>query len=236
MRHRPENTPCSECQSRLCSIFGELDDKELQTLDQFKCANVFKRGQNIFYEGAPPTGLFCIKTGKVKIHKIDALGKEQVVRLARDGDVIGYRALISGEQYSAFATTLEESTVCFIPKDVFFTLLEKNNKMSFQLMQVLSRDLKLAENFMSSLSQKPVRERMAEVLLVLKDFYGLKEDGVTLDVALRREDIASMVGTATETVIRFLAEFRDEKMIDLDKRKIKILDHQALVNTARIFD
>jgi len=227
---------CDACPSRLCSIFGELNNEDLEVLSQYKCGNSYKKGQNIFFDGTPPAGLYCIHTGKVKIHKIDFFGKEQIVRLAKDGDVIGYRSLISGEMYSAFATALEDSLICLIPKDVFFKLLETNADLSFKLMQLLSQDLKTAENFLATMSQKSVRERVAEVLLIIKEFYGVKEDGVTLDVSLKREDIASMVGTATETVIRFLSEFKEDKMIDLEKRRIKILDQSALVRAANIYD
>ncbi len=227
---------CETCQSRLCSIFGELNDSELGILSKYKCGNFYKKGQNLFFIGAPPAGIFCISSGKVKIYKLDSSGKEQIVRLTKDGDVVGYRSLISGERYSAFATTLEDSKICFIPKDIFFKLLESNSNLSFKVMKLLSQDLKAAENIVASMAQKTVRERVAEVLLILKEFYGVEGDGKTLNISLKREDLASMVGTANESLIRFLSEFKQDKMIELTGRKIKILDQAALVKTANVFD
>ncbi len=227
---------CSECQSRLCSIFDELSDKELDLVSHNKGGNLYRRGQNIFYEGTRPSGLYCINAGKVKVYKLDFTGKEQIVRLAKGGDVLGYRSLVSGELYSSFASPLEDSLICFIPKDIFFSVLRSNTNLSIKVMKLLSHDLKTAENRIADMAQKPVRERLAEALLILREFYGLQDDGETLDVALTREDLANIVGTATETVIRFLSEFKHDNLIDLKGRKIKILKHSALIKAAKIYD
>jgi CRP/FNR family transcriptional regulator len=217
-------------------VFNELSDEEMERINHSKGGNLYRRGQNIFYEGTRPSGLYCINSGKVKIYKIDHTGKEQIVRLAKAGDILGYRSLIGGELYSSFAAPLEDSLICFIPKNVFFSLLHSNSNLSMKVMKLLSQDLKSAENRIANMAQKPVRERLAETLLVLKEFYGLEEDEATLGVALTREDLANVVGTATETVIRLLSEFKQDKIIDLKGRKIKILDPILLVKTANIYD
>lgn len=236
MRQKNFIPACDDCNSRLCSIFSDVSQTELDILSKYKCGNSYRKDQTIFMDGTPPAGLFCINSGKVKIYKIDAAGKEQIVRLAKEGDVLGYRSLISGELYSAFATTLEDSLICFIPKDVFFNLLEANSKLSFKVMKLLSQDLQSAENSIASMAQKTVRERVAESILILKEFYGVEEDGATLQVKIKREDLANIVGTATETLIRFLSEFKKDEMIEIAGKKIKILDQPALIRTANIFD
>lgn len=236
MRRKVDIPKCDHCASRLCSVFNELSGEEMEKINHSKGGNLYRRGQNIFYEGTRPSGLYCINSGKVKIYKIDHTGKEQIVRLAKAGDILGYRSLISGELYSSFAAPLEDSLICFIPKNVFFNLLHSNSNLSMKIMRMLSQDLKSAENRIANMAQKPVRERLAETLLILREFYGLEDDEATLGVALTREDLANVVGTATETVIRLLSEFKHDRIIDLKGRKIKILDPILLVKTANIYD
>ncbi len=227
---------CENCQILRCSIFNELKAAELELISGSKGGNLYKRGQNIFYEGTRPSGLYCLNSGKVKIYKIDHLGNEQIVRLAKEGDILGYRSLIGGELYSCFAAPLEDALVCFIPKEVFFKLLHYNVDFSIEVMKLLSHELKNAEDRVAEMAKKPVRERVAETLLLLKEFFGVESDGKTIDVAMTREDLANLVGTATETLIRFLSEFKHDKMVDLSGRKIKIIDLHKLIKTANIYD
>ncbi len=232
----PASVSCAVCASRGESIFCALKHKELQEIDLEKGFNQYERNQKIFQEGNRPLGLYCIYKGQVKVYKSGFNGKEQIIRLAKEGDVLGYQSLISGENYIASAETLTESTVCFIPRNIFFALLHKNEDLLLQVMQLLSHDLKIAENKVATLSQKPVRERVAETLLLLKETYGLDDDQATLSVVLTREDLANITGTATETLIRILSEFRLHHIIELSGKKIKILDMEALLNAAAVND
>lgn len=227
---------CENCPSRHNSVFSRLPDVNLDELSNNKMCNVYEKGQIIFYEGNRPLGLYCISNGKAIVIKSGLDGRKQIVRFAKEGDIIGYRALISGGNYTASASLLEDSSICFIHRDIFFKLLRQNYNLSLKIMCHLANDLKNAETKLTEMAQKPVRERTAEVLLLLTDFYGLKEDGKTINVSLKREDIANIVGTVTETLIRYLSEFRHEKIIDLDGREIQILNHKKLLRTANNFD
>lgn len=227
---------CEICQPRLDSIFNELSREELESLSLHKGCNFYKAGQILFYEGNYPTGLFCMNKGKVKLYKADEFGKEQIVRLAKEGDVLGYRALLTGGTYAATAEVLEDATICFVPRDAFLDLLKKSSTLSMKVIHLLAHDLAKAEQKELSLSRKPVRERLAETLLMLKEFYGSEGDQATIKGSVRREDLANMVGTATETVIRLLSEFKREKIIELTGKKIKILNHHVLVKTAHAYD
>ncbi|MBX7151748.1 Crp/Fnr family transcriptional regulator [bacterium] len=227
---------CDNCQSRVHSIFNDLKESELSSLSANKCGNLYKKNQVIFYEGNKPTGLYCLNKGKVKVYKINEDGKEQIIRLAKDGDVLGYSSLISGESFSSSAAVLEDAMICFIPKSAFIGLIQNNSELSMRMIQLLSHDLKTAENRIANLAQNTVRERLAETLLMLREFCGFEDDHVTLNITLSREDIANIVGTATETTIRLLSDFKHEKLIDLEGRKIKILDHQGLIQAANIYD
>lgn len=236
MSVRLERTDCAACESRGRSVFCDLHQEELDKLNSDKGCTMFKKGQSIFNAGSYPHGLFCVKEGKIKIYRIGDEGKEQIVRLAKGGDILGYRALLSGDKYASGAEALEDSKICFIPSQSFFSLIEGNGVLSMQLMKLLSQDLKNAEHRMIDLAQKPVRERVAEALLYLKETYGCEEDGQTLGVSLSREEIANIVGTATETTIRLLSELKSDNVIALNGKKISILNHQELIKVANIYD
>ncbi len=196
----------------------------------------FKKGQVIFSEGGHPLGLFCINDGKVKIEHSGVDGKEQIVRMAKGGDVLGYRALLSNERYNASAVALDDTDVCFIPKDPFFNVLKTNPGLSLDIIKMLSSELRKAEETITDLAQKPVRERMAEALLFLKETYGFEEDGQTINVILSREDIANLVGTATETAIRLLSEFKKDGIVESVGKKLRIANIEKLIKTANIYN
>jgi CRP/FNR family transcriptional regulator len=236
MRHNFQIPICDECRSRVKSIFCDLSDDQLNELSIEKSCSVYKKGQIIFSEGNRPAGLYCINSGRVKVYQTGEDGREQILRLAKEGDIIGYRALIGGDVYSASATALEDSVICFVPRIKFFELLRVNSELSNRLLKLLSHDLKEAEHRLVGLAQKPVRERMAETLLTLKQFYGTQEDGQTINATLTREEIANFAGTVTETAIRVLSDFKNEKLITLSGRKIKILDTKGLLRAAHIYE
>lgn len=231
-----KNPTCQHCQVRFKSVFCDLPPEEINTLSISKGCNIFPKGQTVFYEGAFPHGLFCINSGKVKISQLGPEGKEQIVRLCKEGDILGYCALLSGDKYSCSATAIDESSICFIPRNVLINIMERNTNLSKTMLKLLAFDLKKAEHKITNIAQVPVRERLAEALLFLKETYGFENDESTLNVILSREEIANIVGTATETVIRLLSEFRQDKIIELTGKKIKILNLRQLVKVANIFD
>jgi CRP-like cAMP-binding protein len=236
MNIKLESPSCADCQARLTNVFCLLTDEQLNSLSVEKSCNIYKKGQLVFFEGNRPTGLYCVNKGKVKVYQIGLEGKEQIIRLAKDSDILGYRSLISGEMYTASASVIEDATICFIPKKTFFELLQTNSEVSTRMMKLLSNDLKGAEKRITALAQKPVRERMAETILMLKEFYGLDSEKHTIKANLSREDIANIVGTATETAIRVLSEFKSEKIINLTGKRIQIVDTDALIRAANVFD
>lgn len=227
---------CETCGARQKSIFCHLSASELLAFNESKSCTVYKRGQVLFNEGGHPLGLFCINNGKVKLAHAGQDGKEQIVRLAKEGDVLGYRALLSNERYHANAVALDDTNICFIPRDTFFKVLQDNPGLSLEIIKMLSLELRRAEQQITDLAQKPVRERMAEALLFLKETYGYEEDEATINVALTREDLANLVGTATETAIRLLSDLKSEKIVELAGKKIKIINMHKLIRVANLHD
>lgn len=226
---------CENCNSLKKTIFKELGRDELGKIYTSKYCNFYKKGQVIFFEGNHPDGLFCIKEGKVKVFKMGSSGKEQIIRFAKSGDALGYRALMVGDTYNASASALEDSHVCFIRKEAIFELVKSNTNFSLTLLRLLSRDLEDVETKMVKLAQKPVADRLAEALLILKETYGTDKSG-NINISLSREDFASIVGTATETVIRLLADFKKENLIETKGKKIKILNLEKLEKLSKLND
>lgn len=225
---------CLNCDARFKSVFCDLNSENLETLNSHKSCGLYKKGAQIFAEGQRPYGLYCINQGKIKIFQTGNEGKDQIVRLAKEGDIIGYRALLSGTMYTATAEAIDEASVCFVPKEVFFGLINNEMPLSMELMKLLSLDLKRAENKITNLAQKPVRQRMAEALLFIKETYGFEEDGITINVTLSREDIANIVGTATETAIRLISDLKAEEVVSQKGKRIQILDLFKLVELSGI--
>lgn len=227
---------CDNCAQKSKSIFCELEKIALEGVSKNKVMNTYKKGNTIFFQGNPPFGLYCINSGKVKISKIGNDGKESIIRIAQPGDVLGHRSLFSHENYSATATTLEDAAICFIDKKYIYKAIQEQPTIALQLIQKLSQEMGAAEAKSASMFQKNVRERLAELFLVLTKTYGVKEedDRIRLDIKLTREEIASMIGTASETVIRFISEFKEEGLIEQEGKIIFILDEDRLLEFANI--
>lgn len=235
---KDKKTSCTECSHKIAgdSLFCCLSLEQLTELSDKIKRLTFKKGQVIFNEGNQPYGLYCLKKGKVKISKLGDEGKEQIVRLARDASLVGYRSILNGTSYFATATAIDETEVCYIPKSMIFQLIKENPNFSLTMIGLLSDDLKRAENKITNMAQKHVRERIAEAILLLKECYGVKSDNVTIDSNLTRRDIANIAGTTTETSIRILSELNKDKIIELNGKNIKILSFDKLLRTANIFD
>ncbi|MBL7785366.1 MAG: Crp/Fnr family transcriptional regulator [Chitinophagales bacterium] len=225
---------CEDCLTKSISVFRHLPNDQINNLSQQKSCMLFKKGQYVFSEHSYPLGLYCISSGKIKLSALGLDGKEQILRFAKNGNIVGYRALLCNETYHCSAIAIEDTSICFIPKDLFFQLIVQNPALSLEIMQLLGNDLKDAEDHIVSLSQKNVRERVAEALLFFKAVYGLENDQKTIQIKLSREEIADYVGTSTETAIRFLSEFNADGIIQTEGKKIKILNLAKLTQTANL--
>jgi CRP/FNR family transcriptional regulator len=227
---------CNECGSRKFSFFADSCDAEMEVIDASKSCNNFRKGQMFFYEGSRPLGLYCIKAGKIKLFKTGHDGKEQIISFAQSGDFLGYRSLIAEELYHSSAMALEDTSACFIPKENFFKLLSENPDLSRSMLKSLCHDLGIANEKIKSMAQKSVKERLAETLMFLQDtFKRDAKDENLINITLPREDIANIVGTATETVIRMLTVLEEEKLVVLEGRKIRIQDRKGLEKIAQVY-
>ncbi|MFM2230681.1 MAG: hypothetical protein RL607_1939 [Bacteroidota bacterium] len=222
---------CEQCIVREFSSLKALTKDELLHMAECKTSYTIKKGEPIFEEGESINGVFCVKDGVCKLSKLSSNGKDQIVKLVKPGELLGQRSLISEEPTNLSAVALEDMQVCFIPKSEIMSFFNKNNNFSMNMMRTICGDLREADDHMVNMAQKTVKERLAETLLYLEDNFGKNDDG-TLHIQLSREELAGMIGTATESCIRLLSELNKSGYIELIGKKIALKERQKLKRMA----
>ncbi|KMQ71305.1 Crp/Fnr family transcriptional regulator [Chryseobacterium koreense] len=193
----------------------------------------FHKGETIFEDGEMAKGVYLIKNGTAKLSKLGVYGKEQILRFIKEGDLIGYRSILCGEDFQAKAEAMTDLETSFLPSDVFLHLLEVDSKLSFVMLQKIAFELGESSNTVTFLAQKTVRERLAEILLLLEQKLGTDPEGF-IKISLTREEIANIIGTATESAIRLISEFKQDGLIEVEGRLIKILNHEKLIKLGHV--
>lgn len=214
-------------------ILKHFSKEELAELSHEKKIISFKKGDLLIEEGATPKGIYYIDKGTAKMFKLGFNGKEQILRFIKNGDILGYRSILSKQPYGASATAMEDTEACFIPEKFFIKVLEHHPKLAFDILRRISEDLGESAQTITFLAQKTVRERLAEVLLLLEKKLGTDKDGF-IKISLTREEMANLIGTATESAIRLISEFKTDNLIEVEGRKIKILAHQKLTKLGHV--
>lgn len=225
------NLPIEKFVFKNSSIFNDLTYEEQNVLQSHMVTLKYKKGQIVFHEGAFATGIYILKEGKIKKFKTGADGKEQIFYICKEGEILGYHALISEECYSDSAVTMENCIISIIPKEDFINVLKTSSVLSNHLLKNLSHEFGVLINTITILAQKSVRERLALNLLILKDKYRENEDG-DVNIILSRDDLANLIGTAKETLVRLLHDFKEEGLIKTEGKAIILLDIKTLAKIA----
>ncbi|MDO6758704.1 Crp/Fnr family transcriptional regulator [Tamlana sp. 2_MG-2023] len=218
---------CEQCIIKQFNSLKALTKDELVRISSCKTSHTIKKGAVIFEEGEVLNGVYCIKDGICKLSKLSENGKDQIVKMVVKGQLLGQRSLISEESSNLQATALNDMEVCFIPKSEIFADLQKNPKFSFEVLKDMAHDLRDSDDIIVNMAQKSVRQRLAETLIYIHENFGTNPDD-TLSVLLSREDYAGIVGTATESAIRVLSQFKKEGLIEAVGKYIKIIDFAGL--------
>ncbi|MFO7754571.1 MAG: Crp/Fnr family transcriptional regulator [Bacteroidales bacterium] len=235
MKQKDINIPfCNNCPVNNNTVFRHLSKDEIDIINFEKDFRQYKRGSVLYTENSRISGFYCINKGIIKVFKTGIDGKEQIIRFAKPGDIIAYRSVLSNEPACTSAKVIEDARVCFIPAHILTDFVNKNPLFSMEVMKLTCHELGEANAYITDIAQKTVRERLAEVLLILINDFGLDSDNY-LQISLTREELANIVGTATESVIRLLSEFKSDNVIQLSGRKIKIIDQKALKKISNIF-
>jgi CRP-like cAMP-binding protein len=218
---------CEQCIIRQFNSLKALSKEELIRISGCKTSKIIRKGEVIFEEGETLNGVYCVRDGICKLTKLSANGKDQIIKLVVKGELLGQRSIVSDESANLKATALNDMEVCFIPKAEILSDLKKNPDFTLDVLQHMAHDLKEADDIIVNMAQKSVRQRLAEALIHIHDSFGTNPDG-TLSVILSREDFASIVGTATESAIRVLSQFKKEGYISTVGKQIKIEDLAGL--------
>lgn len=221
------------------NVFSEKSFREILSEEAFnrfsqeKQLISFNKGKTIFEEGDTPDGVYFINKGTAKLYKHGFNKKEQILRFCKEGDMLGYRSLLCREPLGASAKAMNPMQITFLPGDVFNDLLMTDPTLSYAMLQKIAYELGQSSNTITYLAQKTVRERLAEVLLLLETKLGSDGEGF-INISLTRGEIANLIGTATESAIRLISEFKVDELILVEGRNIKILDHEKLRRLGRV--
>jgi CRP-like cAMP-binding protein len=216
-------------------IFRNLTSDEQEVLIVSSVTHMYKKGEVVFREGGIPTGIYYVRSGKVKKFKATGSGTEQIFYLCCEGELLGYHALLSDEYYPDSAATIEDSEITFIPKDAFLKVLRESTALSNALLKALGHEFSLFISSITSLATKSVRERLAFNLLILDEkFKSANRTGTDNVITLSRTDLANMVGTAKENLVRLLQEFKKNGLIEKTDKTIHIIDRKNLIKEANL--
>lgn len=214
-------------------ILSSLSEKDRAYFLSFTQALSFKKGKLIFYQDGIPTGVFLIKSGKAKIYKTGAYGKDQIFYIYKNGDMFGYHALLCDENYEESCEAIEDCEILFVNKYDFKLLLAKIPQIQSLIIQNISHEFGVLVNTITILAQKNLRERLALYLVILNERYQ-KEGKSNTQIVLPREDLANVIGTTRESLGRLLKEFREDELIKIDKRAIEVINLKKVQEIANV--
>lgn len=217
----------NDCDLKSCILCKQCIPEWLPAIDANRKNISFRKGEMLFSEGEPVKGMFFLYSGKVKVHKKWGDDKELIVRLAKQGDIVGHRGIGGDTYYPVSATALEPVTVCYIDLDFFQATLKVNHNFLYDLMMFYAEELKVSETNMRNLVHMPVKNRVAHILLQLQEKFGKDKEGY-INLSLSKQDLCSIAGAAYETVFRVVKELKDEEILDEDGKFFKILNEARL--------
>ncbi|MEH6704812.1 Crp/Fnr family transcriptional regulator [Galbibacter orientalis] len=218
---------CEQCIVRKFSSLKSLDKSELISISECKTSQQIEKGSFLFEEGDHLNGVYCIKSGICKLTKLASNGKSHIVKFIKKGDLLGQRSIVSDDAVGLSATAIETMDVCFIPKSEILSVFKNNANFSANIINDICYDLKLANEHIVQMAQKPVKSRFASSLLSLYEEFGVDKEGF-LKISLSREEFANIVGTATESMIRMISDFSKKELIETEGKKIKLLNNVKL--------
>ncbi|MFK7780932.1 Crp/Fnr family transcriptional regulator [Psychroserpens sp.] len=218
---------CENCIVRQFNNLRALNKEELKQVSDAKVTKKVKKGDTLFEEGEHLNGIFCVRDGVSKLSKLSSNGKDQILKLVTKGEVLGQSSIISDEKSDLRATAINDMEVCFIPKENIVVPLNNNPKFTMEVLKTMVSDLKESNDAILRLSQKNVKQRIAQALLYIKTNYGEDDNGY-LKLNLSREELANVVGTAVESCIRNVSALKKEGLIAISGKKIALIDSNKL--------
>lgn len=213
----------------LTAFIGDVAGKDaVRKFTEDKKVKTYRKKENIYREGDYPRGMYYINKGKIKVYKIHDFGKELITSLLKEGDFFGYTSLLEEKDYTENAQVLEDAEITFIPREEFFNLVYNHQAVAKKFLHILTKSVTEQQHHLLELAYSSVRKRVAEALLLLQKKYKDSGGQEPFSISVSREDLANIVGTATESLIRTLSDFKDEKLVEIKEGKIFLLNDQKL--------
>lgn len=206
------------CREKFRKTFRNISPEDLRLLFTGNVISLYPKNTVVYKEKNRMKGCYFVYSGIIKIYQTGQEGKEQIIKLEKEGDLFGFRSVILKETACTSVQTLTEAILCFIPDHILFRLLKNNPEFAYELMQIACKELGESNRYIKDIAQKPVKARLAEILLIIAHDFGIEADG-TLKLIISREDLSNFVGTATETVIRLLSEYKTENLVEVKEEK-----------------
>ncbi|MCU0340870.1 MAG: response regulator [Spirosomaceae bacterium] len=221
-------TKYSRTEEGLNQFFNEAKTHDsLSKIAENRKVKLFKKKETIYSEGNYPNAIYFLKQGKIKTGRINEFGKEYITELVKEGDFFGYLNLFDNTPYQDSAVALADSEVLIVPKEEFYALVYHNRDVAAKFIKMLSNEIQEREQRLLQLAYNSVRKRVSESLVMLANRYQ-NDKTKPFAISITREDLASLVGTATETVIRTLSDFRDENLLEMKGSLITVLNYEKL--------
>lgn len=229
---KPQIPICSVCNVFPTTIFRDGSAKELQK--SFKCKKFirFRKNEALFHENESAMGVYCIYTGMLKVVKKDHRQMEHIIRLGKPGDVLGIDSVVTHNKYSNTVIAVDAVEACFVPQECFVKFLKSNPGFFVDTMKLLCLQLDCMENKMTDFVGKTMKERLADLLLMLKADYGVKSDH-TLNMTLSMDELASFLGTTKSSIYSMLNDLKRARVIEIQDNRIQVLSEKELENIAR---
>jgi CRP-like cAMP-binding protein len=216
------------------SVFKGLHTRDKESVTRNCSVIHVNKGGFVYTEGEKSKGLICLVSGKFKIYRIGVGGREQILKLVRPSELTGFRNIFQVSEWIDSAVAIEDSVVCLIDRNAITNILKTNTDFSFRMMKLISDELTFANERIISLTQKHVRGRLVETLLMLSEIYGLESDGKTINASLSRDDLAHHSNMTTSNAIRTLSNLAAEGKIAIKRKKITLLDIPALEMISKV--
>lgn len=220
------NADCANCANTNCFIKNHLHLEKMQDFALQKTNFSCKKGQQFMIEDAPMQGLYFIFSGKAKVLKTGIYGKEQIVRLTKEGDTIGFRGFGTNNRYLISASALEDTVLCNFSNEVMQGILKSIPEFTYDMMLFYAQELNKSENNVKKIAQMNVRERVIDALLYLLKKFG-QTNGL-ISITLSRKEIADFTGTTDEQITRILSSLKKEGLIKIAGKKIGLLETEKM--------
>ena len=220
-----------------CFILQDLPGEEIKMLEEKMVKISVSKNAYLYKEGTFLKGIYFLESGKVKIFKASAGGKEYIVHIYTEGESFGYRSVLSGEHSPVNAMAMEDLTISFISAENFMSVLHSSRMLPIQLLSFLSNEFPAIVNQVSSFTQRSAHQRVALSLLILFEKSKSRCDADSpVEISVSRNDLANYAGTTTETFVRMLRQLKEENVIRTRGRKILVLDPVALEKKVEVYE